>query len=288
MTKPPAYLLYASDFLGGTALMTNDEVGIYIRLLCHAWNLGPLPADRAAQLVGCPIPPAVRAKFVECDGMLTNERLEKVRAKQAEYSALQSRKSKLAVKARQQNRNPAVDPGDNPGVDPGNNPGVDPAVDPDATIQTQIQNQTLSLYSYSGQIQKPRRKSDSELTLEIQIRNLSGYAFELARKIRPTDSNGVKLWARIGAAVDAGGISEHAMQDSIAAALAGMRQNRPGYFRRCLDNKLRETTGQTLAQCLAGIDPSSLLGATQLAPDAELLAARQKVVKTLLRENLTG
>ena len=34
MAKDPAFLFYVSDFLTGTMLMTNEQVGIYIRLLC--------------------------------------------------------------------------------------------------------------------------------------------------------------------------------------------------------------------------------------------------------------
>jgi len=34
MSKDPAVLFYTSDFLTGTATMTNEEVGMYIRLLC--------------------------------------------------------------------------------------------------------------------------------------------------------------------------------------------------------------------------------------------------------------
>ena len=34
MAKDPALLFYTSDFLTGTVLMTNEQVGIYIRLLC--------------------------------------------------------------------------------------------------------------------------------------------------------------------------------------------------------------------------------------------------------------
>jgi len=34
MSKDPAVLFYTSDFLTGTMTMTNDQVGMYIRLLC--------------------------------------------------------------------------------------------------------------------------------------------------------------------------------------------------------------------------------------------------------------
>ena len=34
MAKDPAFLFYASDFLTGTMFMTNEQVGLYIRMLC--------------------------------------------------------------------------------------------------------------------------------------------------------------------------------------------------------------------------------------------------------------
>ena len=32
--KDPAFLFYSSDFLSGTMLMTDEEIGQYIKLLC--------------------------------------------------------------------------------------------------------------------------------------------------------------------------------------------------------------------------------------------------------------
>ena len=40
--KDPAFLFYSSDFLSGTMLMTDDEVGKYIRLLCLQHQKGHL------------------------------------------------------------------------------------------------------------------------------------------------------------------------------------------------------------------------------------------------------
>lgn len=40
MNKDPAFLFYSSDFLVGTMLMTNEEVGKYIRLMCLAHQKG--------------------------------------------------------------------------------------------------------------------------------------------------------------------------------------------------------------------------------------------------------
>ena len=34
MSKDPAFLFYSSDFLTGTMFMTNEQIGLYIRMLC--------------------------------------------------------------------------------------------------------------------------------------------------------------------------------------------------------------------------------------------------------------
>lgn len=42
MAKDPAFLFYYQDFLVGTEFMTNEEVGVYIRILCHMADKGSL------------------------------------------------------------------------------------------------------------------------------------------------------------------------------------------------------------------------------------------------------
>ena len=83
--KAPAFQFYADDFLAGTADMSAEEVGGYIRLLCHQWSKGGIPSDedRSARIAGLMGSPSIRyvlAKFTLCDGdMLKNVRLEQIR-----------------------------------------------------------------------------------------------------------------------------------------------------------------------------------------------------------------
>ena len=42
MSKDPAFLFYTSDFLTGTSFLTNEQIGKYIRLLCHQHQNGHL------------------------------------------------------------------------------------------------------------------------------------------------------------------------------------------------------------------------------------------------------
>jgi uncharacterized protein YdaU (DUF1376 family) len=94
--KAPAFQFYADDFLAGTSDMSAEEVGGYIRLLCHQWTKGGIPNDeervaRIAGMIGSPSVGYVMAKFRLCDGhTLKNERLEKVREEQQAFKARQS------------------------------------------------------------------------------------------------------------------------------------------------------------------------------------------------------
>ncbi len=94
--RPPAFQFYPDDFLAGTSDMSAEEVGAYIRLLCHQWSKGSIPNDeeragRMAGLIGSPSLRYVLAKFSPCDdGQLRNKRLEEVRDESAQYRTRQA------------------------------------------------------------------------------------------------------------------------------------------------------------------------------------------------------
>lgn len=97
--KPPAFPLYAQDFLVGTTFMTPAQRGGYVVLLCHQWVHGGLPdnLESAALLSGISgIDLAlVWQKFAcDSDGMRRNARLERVRAELGAFSAKQSGNAK--------------------------------------------------------------------------------------------------------------------------------------------------------------------------------------------------
>ena len=93
--KPPAFQFYANDFVAGTAFMSAEEVGAYIRLLCYSWINGPLPTSDIllTRLAGCSSEAlvAVRGKFQLVEGKLINVKLESVRDAQRLYSQRQSK-----------------------------------------------------------------------------------------------------------------------------------------------------------------------------------------------------
>jgi uncharacterized protein YdaU (DUF1376 family) len=107
MTKAPAFQFYASDFLTGTTLMSNAEVGLYIRLLCLQAENGSIPDDverivraygeEARHLWG-----GVRPKFNpgSTEGTLVNERLSVVLQARDEFRKRQSEKGKASAASR--------------------------------------------------------------------------------------------------------------------------------------------------------------------------------------------
>lgn len=74
MPKDPAFLFYTSDFLTGTMFMTDEEVGIYTRLLCaQHQHGGAIPKDFFMAMVKGKN--NVISKFVECEDGFYNFRL---------------------------------------------------------------------------------------------------------------------------------------------------------------------------------------------------------------------
>ena len=87
--KDPAFLFYSNDFLSGTMLMSNEEVGIYIKLLCLQHQQGHLEEK---DMLSIGATKKVFSKFIKDDkGYYYNERLEYEANKRKAYS--ESRKN---------------------------------------------------------------------------------------------------------------------------------------------------------------------------------------------------
>jgi uncharacterized protein YdaU (DUF1376 family) len=106
----PAFQFYPDDFLGGTAHFTASEVGGYIRLLCHQWKHGAVPADntdRIATIMGMSRASAKSAwqvlseKFIKGDdGQWRNPKMEKVRAGKMRFIQAQTENGVKGAAAR--------------------------------------------------------------------------------------------------------------------------------------------------------------------------------------------
>lgn len=108
--KSPAFQFYAKDFQTGTASMSLQEVGAYIRLLAYQWDTGSIPSEPSerARILGCAkaqerdLWKKVGKKFVLVNDVYLNERLETERQKQTEYRRRQSDKGRASAAAKNQ------------------------------------------------------------------------------------------------------------------------------------------------------------------------------------------
>jgi uncharacterized protein YdaU (DUF1376 family) len=86
MSKDPAFLFYSSDFLTGTSFLTNEQVGIYIRLLCHQHQNGHLKEKDMLKICGSR-DEDIFEKFIKDEqGLYFNERLDQEINKRKAYS----------------------------------------------------------------------------------------------------------------------------------------------------------------------------------------------------------
>jgi uncharacterized protein YdaU (DUF1376 family) len=102
--KSPAFQFYPKDFLSDEKQiqMSLAAVGIYIRLLCHCWNEGSLPADPVslARLAGAGKKefrtawPSIQSCFQTTpEGRLVNPRMDRDRVSQTRFRSSQSRRA---------------------------------------------------------------------------------------------------------------------------------------------------------------------------------------------------
>ena len=86
MSKDPAILFYTADFLTGTMLMSDEQVGQYIRLLCLQHQKGHLSEKDMFKICGAH-DDDIWAKFkLDQDGLYYNEVLDDVIDKRRKYS----------------------------------------------------------------------------------------------------------------------------------------------------------------------------------------------------------
>lgn len=97
MSKSPAFQFYAQDFLTGVMYLTNEEIGIYIKMLAKQWTDGKIPKKRLGFLVGLEwdnLSEELRSKFSDNGDYIINERLEKEREKKQKFIKNQSENGK--------------------------------------------------------------------------------------------------------------------------------------------------------------------------------------------------
>lgn len=86
MSKDPAFLFYSSDFLTGTALMSDEQVGKYIKLLCYQHQKGHL-TERDMLKICSTHDEDIFSKFEKDEnGLYFNARLQQEVEKRKAYS----------------------------------------------------------------------------------------------------------------------------------------------------------------------------------------------------------
>ena len=86
--KNPAVLFYTSDFITGTLFMTNEEVGVYIRLLCMQHQKGHLSIEEIKQICRNDniLDPILIHFKKDNNGCYFNERMDIEKEKRNKYS----------------------------------------------------------------------------------------------------------------------------------------------------------------------------------------------------------
>jgi len=90
MAKDPAFLFYSNDFLTGTYLMNDEQVGKYIRLLCLQHQKGPL-SEKDMMNICKTYDEDIFSKFELIENKYINKRLSEETEKRKSYS--ESRKN---------------------------------------------------------------------------------------------------------------------------------------------------------------------------------------------------
>lgn len=94
MAKDPAFLFYTNDFISGTQFFTDEQVGIYIRLLCAQHQHGRLSEKHMVHICKT-YDKDIFSKFTkDSEGNWYNERLESEIVKRKNYSESRSKNRK--------------------------------------------------------------------------------------------------------------------------------------------------------------------------------------------------
>lgn len=98
MAKDPAFMFYTNDFISGTQFFTDEQTGIYIRLLCAQHQHGRL-SEKQVNFICKSQDKEVMQKFTKDDnGFYYNIRLENEISKRKSYAESRSNNRKGKVK----------------------------------------------------------------------------------------------------------------------------------------------------------------------------------------------
>ena len=111
MKTAPSFPFYPGDFIMGTMLMSAEEVGAYIRLLCFQWEQGHLPdcPTKTARIAGISekkLSPVLEKFHRDDQGKLVNKRLEEVRESREHFLEIQRRNGQRGGRPKKPEKEP--------------------------------------------------------------------------------------------------------------------------------------------------------------------------------------
>lgn len=109
MKKPDYFRFYPEDFMDGVTYMTNEEIGMYIQLLCKQWTQGKIPKKRLGFLLGLEwvsVSDQLKAKFEEDQDHIWHPRLEEERLSRLRYIRSQQINGKKGGRPKLRKANP--------------------------------------------------------------------------------------------------------------------------------------------------------------------------------------
>lgn len=109
----PQFQFYAQDFLTGCTYLTNEEIGMYIKMLCKQWTDGKIPKKRVGFLLGyewVSISDELKSKFIDDGEFLMNERLELERVKKIAFRDKQIKNGQKGGRPLKAKNNPDHNP----------------------------------------------------------------------------------------------------------------------------------------------------------------------------------
>lgn len=106
--KSPSFQFYAQDFLTGVMYLTNEEIGMYIKMLAKQWTDGKIPKKRLGLFLGIEwdsLSEELKNKFTDCGEHVINKRLEIEREKKKNFLKKQSDNGKKGGRPPKSNNN---------------------------------------------------------------------------------------------------------------------------------------------------------------------------------------
>jgi hypothetical protein len=106
MSKDPAFLFYPSDFLSGTMLMTDEQVGRYMRVICYEHQNGHISEEDMLKICKTYDKDIFKHFKTDKNGLYYNIRLEEEIERRSAYSASRSanRKTKQPSHVKHMNK----------------------------------------------------------------------------------------------------------------------------------------------------------------------------------------